>query len=67
MILLKTPAKQSHRAVSTKIKFDQSICLHENRNRGDISSSFLDVLVRNLLFKNFFKQNPNGRNNVRTF
>ena len=34
MILLKTPAKQSHRGVSTEIKFDQNICLHENRNHG---------------------------------
>ena len=36
MILLKTPAKQARWALSTKIKFDQNICIYENRNCGKL-------------------------------
>ena len=43
MILLKTPARQSHWGLSTKIKFDQNICLHENRNRGKLVRIFILV------------------------
>lgn len=69
MTILKTTTKQSHWDLSTKMKFDQKIYLHENRNRGELNTSFLDVLFRNLLFKvslkpksKYFlryKQNPN--------
>ena len=30
MTILKTTTKQSHWDLSTKMKFDQKICLHEN-------------------------------------
>ena len=43
IIFIKMPAKQSYWGLSTKIKFDQNICLHENRNLGKVVSVFLLV------------------------
>ena len=51
MAILKTTIKKSHWDLSTKMKFDQKNYLHENRNRGELNTSFLDVLFQNLLFK----------------